>query len=627
MITESSRNIMRSAYNYANANTSQFADWNMKVSLLNTEYRKLYDEICSNTMDFAKTIEVPGKRMALPPDCYRIIKVESDGVPLSASSMQNETGYQVKNGVLYLYGCGRAKLTYSIVPDTLTAPDKAMLITDITNIPSDHKNYFVTENRNGTYTFTENLNHKFLGKTFEWDLDLEKHHDAYFIDDVIYDKDIEVIEEPSGEVTETQVIGSVKPYNDAFYTGETTTHTNSAYRIGTNYYNLDFTPSIKPVGVLTSESESGFFKNVNYSIEHPVYWVNGNYKNADFTSASMPEGVVDPSQTVTLGELYEISNQGVIERYCKVETSYYLVAAMSPTEFVYDDTAPVTDPDVIALIEADNPVVARYFVFVNTVRGWVKADANYYTVSSFTDTGVLVTSQELIDYLETVDFDESYFDVYTAYSEYRNVTGFTEDSVVEGDIVTDTTLILALDEVSPTNVTYRKYVEEVEQKFIWDGEDVSEFIVREGNTVVNLQMHSPYLMISYSDGTIMIYTGWKPTVWNYNVIFGHETLGEIVALKTDDTTGRGCVWHNEDDGQYYYASFVPDTVLSYPTTTLFTLMTYRLAAHLSSLLGTENEYLTKVLIPNAEAQFTSSMSYGTASVSRMNDFRRGRYVI
>lgn len=619
---------MRNALNYANAKNSQFADWHMLTDLLNVEYKKLYDDIASHTMDFVKKLSVNGRKTLLPPDCYRILSVEVSGMPIKSGNMQNKNGWYVENGALILEGAGSAEVTYSTIPDTLTAPEPAVAIKEeqYSIIPTDKKNYFVDYNPDGTVSFTENKNNKFLGKTFEWDLDLEKQYDAYFINDVIYNSDIEVIEEPAGEVTETEIIGNVKPYNNVFYTGNNTTHTNSAYRIGTNYYNLDFTTAIKPVGVLTSESESGFFKNVNHSIEHPVYWVNGNYKNADFTSASMPEGVPDPSQTVTLGELYEISNQGVIERYCKVETSYYLVTAMSPTEFVYDDTAPVTDPDIIALIEADNPVVARYFVFVNTIRGWVKADSNYYTVSSFTDTGVLVTSQELIDYLDTVDFDSSYFDVYTAYSEYRTVVGFTEDALVEGDIVTDTDLILVLDGIDSTDVTYKKYVEEVEQKFIWDDADVSELITREGTTVTNLQMHSPYMIVSYSDGLILIFTGWRRAVWNYNVVFGHETYGEIVALRTDDITGKGCVWLNYDDNKYYYCSFVPDTVLEYPTSALFTLMTYRLAAQLTNLLEKPNEYLIKQLIPEAEAQFFKTLSYGQASAVRINNYRGRRRI-
>lgn len=627
MITESSRNIIRSALNYANANTSQFMDWNMKVSLLNTEYRKLYDDICSHTLDFVKAVNVPGRKMLLPPDCYRIMKVEVNGCPVRRSSIQNETGYNVINGVLHLYGCSNAKLVYSTIPDTLTVPDKAILIENTDNIPTDKKNYFVTANRDGTYTFTENKTTKYLGETFEWDLDTFKLHDIWSIIDDYYNADLTPEELPEGTLVDTALVGDVKSYSNNFYVGENTTHETNVYAIGTSYYNVDFSPSIKPLGTKSDEQPVGYFKNVNHSIEHPIYWVNGNYKNADFTSASMPEGVADPSQTVTLGELYEISNQGVIERYCKVETSYYLVTAMSPTSFVYDETTPVTDPDIIALIEADNPVVARYFVFVNSIKGWIKSDANYYKVSSFTDTGIEVTSQELIDYLETLEFDEAKYETYIAYSTYKKVLELTSTNIItEEEAVTDVDTILALDGIIADPVTYQQYKEDVNQKFIWDETDVSDLIVREGTLVTNLQMHSPYMMVSYSDGLILIYTGWKSTVWNYNIIFGHETNGEIVALKTDDTTGRGCVWHNADDDQYYYASFVPDTVLNYPTTALFTLMTYRLAAHMGSLLGTADEYLIKELIPNAEAEFFSSLSYGNVA-TKMNDFRRRSYVV
>lgn len=627
MITESSRNIMRSALNYANANTSQFMDWNMQVSLLNTEYRKLYDDICSHTLDFVKTINVPGRQMLLPPDCYRIMKVEVNGWPVRRSSIQNETGYNVINEVLHLYGCSNAKLTYSTIPDTLTAPDKAILIENTENIPTDKKNYFVVANRDGTYTFNENKTTKYLGKDFEWDLDTFKLHDIWNIVDNYYNADLSDGEIPEGERVETNPIGDVKYYSDNFYVGTTTTHTVQAYRIGNNYYNSDFTPSIKPVGTKTDETSIGYYKNVNYSVDNPVYWLNGTYRNADFSSTTEPEGTVDPSRTVELGTLSYTSTD-VVTYYTKVESDWYLVTAMSPTGFVYDDTDPVTDPDVIAELEGTPPIVARYKVYVNSITGWINKDSgNYFKVVSFADSGEEVTSTQLTTYLDTLEFDEAVLETYIAYSTYKQVIAFTATEVVTLETpVTDTTVILALDEITADPVTYQQYREEVEQKFIWDEADVSDLIVREGTLVTNLQMHSPYMMISYSDGLILIYTGWRSTVWNYNIIFGHETNGEIVALKTDDTTGKGCVWHNSDDDQYYYASFVPDTVLSYPTTALFTLMTYRLAAHIGSLLGTADEYLIKELIPNAEAEFFGSLSYGNVA-TKMNDFRRRAYVV
>lgn len=145
---------------------------------------------------------------------------------------------------------------------------------------------------------------------------------------------------------------------------------------------------------------------------------------------------------------------------------------------------------------------------------------------------------------------------------------------------------------------------------------------------INIQVSDPYIICTYltslSKKTMYIFTGFDKTVWNYNIIKGRPTYGTIVAFTANDNTGKGVVWHDETSDKYYYCSFVPDTILSYPTSVLFTLLEYRLAAQIIGLTGMENNYLTDKLIPEAEIQFYKTLSFGNTS-SRINNVSR-RYL-
>ena len=96
----------------------------------------------------------------------------------------------------------------------------------------------------------------------------------------------------------------------------------------------------------------------------------------------------------------------------------------------------------------------------------------------------------------------------------------------------------------------------------------------------------------------------------------------LFLLKTDDTTGKGCVWFNSDDGNYYFCSFVPDTILNYPTSALFSLLEYRIAASMLGLLNMNNDYLIKTLLPEAECEFYKTLHYGNTASRRTNYNRR-----
>lgn len=138
-------------------------------------------------------------------------------------------------------------------------------------------------------------------------------------------------------------------------------------------------------------------------------------------------------------------------------------------------------------------------------------------------------------------------------------------------------------------------------------EDWTDLVARDGVTVVNIVTDSPYMMISYSDGLVYVFTDLLGVNWNIKQITGHDTLGIIKAMRTDDRTGRGCIYLDADDDEYYYASFVPDTILSYPDNTFMQYLQYKLAVALMGQNGIDNPAVTDQL-NDAELQFYKTLA-------------------
>lgn len=361
MITSTAREIISHATTLANARNTSFVDFQLATNLLNTEYRKLYDDIVTNTLDFVIELELTGEETTLPDNCYHIISVVNSktGVPLTQSPAKNPkfAGYYIQNGTIYTKQWHNVVVKYAPIPDTITAPDKAIEIEDTTSIPIDNLPYSITGTEADSLTFTA-----------------ATATDGYYI------------------------------FN---YIG------------GKLYISVDYSH---------------------------FYWIDSDTNPEDF-------------------EDYEIT------------------------------------------------------------------------------------------------------DTFT-YSEFG-----------------------------------------------------TEY------TPINVQVSDPYIIVSYGDNLpIFIFTGWDKAVWNYNIIFGKRTYGRIVAFTSNDLTGYGVVWYNSEDSKYYYCSFVPDTVLAYPTSVLFTLLEYRIAATLLGLLGMDNNHLVNTLLPNAEVQLYKTLSYGSG-VSRITNSTRGAYVL
>lgn len=133
--------------------------------------------------------------------------------------------------------------------------------------------------------------------------------------------------------------------------------------------------------------------------------------------------------------------------------------------------------------------------------------------------------------------------------------------------------------------------------------DVPDELQREELDIIWADFDWPYAVITYSDNSVWIYTGFDGTEWNVFNTSGHATRGRAWSLKTNDTTGKGIVFTNNRDGKIYWCSFVPDTVLSYPHQVFFQLLEYRIASTLAAIIGLNATYVNEVLIPQAETLF------------------------
>ena len=153
----------------------------------------------------------------------------------------------------------------------------------------------------------------------------------------------------------------------------------------------------------------------------------------------------------------------------------------------------------------------------------------------------------------------------------------------------------------------------------YNGTDVTYIFAREDVAIDSVKVSDPYAIINYSDKRSFIFYGFEGAdQLNWNEAKGKETYGEVLGFTTNDLTGKGCIWRDEN-GDVWYTSFTPDTLLNYPSNTFFQLLIYKLAAALTSLNGVQNQYLIEVQIPEAEVAFEEHLAKDNLNVVRMNN--------
>ena len=153
----------------------------------------------------------------------------------------------------------------------------------------------------------------------------------------------------------------------------------------------------------------------------------------------------------------------------------------------------------------------------------------------------------------------------------------------------------------------------------YNGTDVTHIFAREDVGIDSVKVSDPYAIVNYSDKRSFIFYGFEGAdQLNWNEAKGKETYGEVLGFTTNDLTGKGCIWRDEN-GDVWYASFTPDTLLNYPSNTFFQLLIYKLAAALTSLNGVQNQYLIEVQIPEAAVAFEEHLAKDNLNVVRLSN--------
>lgn len=153
----------------------------------------------------------------------------------------------------------------------------------------------------------------------------------------------------------------------------------------------------------------------------------------------------------------------------------------------------------------------------------------------------------------------------------------------------------------------------------YNNTDVTYIFAREDVDIISLRVSDPYAIVNYSDQRSFIFYGFEGAdQLNWNEAKGKETYGEVLGFTTNDITGKGCIWRDENS-DIWYTSFTPDTLLNYPSNTFFQLLIYRLAAALTALNGVQNQYLIEVHIPEATVAFEEHLAKDNLNVVRMNN--------
>lgn len=153
----------------------------------------------------------------------------------------------------------------------------------------------------------------------------------------------------------------------------------------------------------------------------------------------------------------------------------------------------------------------------------------------------------------------------------------------------------------------------------YNGTDVTHIFAREDVDIDSIKVSDPYAIVNYSDKRSFIFYGFEGAdQLNWNEAKGKDTYGEVLGFTTNDLTGKGCIWRDEN-GDVWYTSYTPDTLLNYPSNTFFQLLIYRLAAALTALNGVQNQYLVEKLTPDAEVAFTEHLAKDNLNVVRMNN--------
>lgn len=133
-MVKTSKEIINQAMKLSQCQNSRAFDWAFLVSILNSAYTKLYNDLMGYSNSFVKYFVFTENECELPIDCYKVEMVfrgDKDSPYILSQSSQNNlipNTYYIENNVLRIVGkkgSERITVKYSTLPKTLTSPDEA----------------------------------------------------------------------------------------------------------------------------------------------------------------------------------------------------------------------------------------------------------------------------------------------------------------------------------------------------------------------------------------------------------------------------------------------------------------------------------------------------------------------
>lgn len=290
---------------------------------------------------------------------------------------------------------------------------------------------------------------------------------------------------------------------------------------------------------------------------------------------------------------------------CLPEDCYAIHSVESVTGYVYD-RAP----------EHQN-VSGCYTIENNVLKAPGSSNVlKYYPIPQTITCPDDLSEINLVDFAKSIQLRDDFFI-------YEDSDGLQHTYDLNSGEITDVSQLRTEDENMYCGysviVGYEVERPKVINSVIINNEECISYLAREGLNIKKIVSQGNIMFVIYDDDSIYLFADYCLMPWNIEEYKGRETKGDILAVYPNQNTGKGVIWKNKEDGKTYWASFVPDTVLDFPTNIFYEVIEVRLALLLSSLLGMTNDYLQNSYSEKIEQQYYDCLKRDDYSPTRIRN--------
>jgi len=150
--------------------------------------------------------------------------------------------------------------------------------------------------------------------------------------------------------------------------------------------------------------------------------------------------------------------------------------------------------------------------------------------------------------------------------------------------------------------------------------DYTDIFVREGREITSIIVADPFIYVNYDDRLIQAFNIFEPFEFNTFLKQGKLSYGQVFAVDTNDTTGRGVLYWDDRLNRLYRCSFVPDTEMNFPNNIYFSYLETIIAADLKINQGGDTTNL-QIVADQYWNQLQLMLSQDTYKAQRINNVR------